>query len=252
MLSTTDQASVVPATFPPTTDVALIAQNVRRSFGPRQILSGIDLTVGNGEFVALLGASGSGKSTLLRVLGGLDSGAEGRVASLPRVSFAFQEPRLLPWQRVWRNVVFGLRADDRRRLALTALEEVGLAHLADAWPKTLSGGEAQRVSLARALVRDPQVLLLDEPLAALDALTRLRMQRLIAELCARHGLTAILVTHDVDEALLLADRVVVLRDGLLAEQVDVDLPRPRDSGSSQFGVLRTLLLGWLGVNGKDA
>lgn len=159
---------------------------------------------------------------------------------------------MIPWQRVWRNVVFALRPPDRREQARAALEEVGLHALADVWPKTLSGGEAQRVALARALVREPQALLLDEPLAALDALTRLRMQGLIAELWERHRLTTVLVTHDVDEALLLADRVVLLRDGRIAEQVEVGLERPRDVASPGFAALRTRLLGWLGVNSGTA
>jgi sulfonate transport system ATP-binding protein len=242
-------AKVTSAGHPPTSPFTVVAEGVRRRFGEREILRGIDLQVCDGEFVALLGASGSGKTTLLRILGGLDLHAQGRVAVPQRVSVAFQEPRLLPWQRVWRNVVFGLRGRDSRARAETALDEVGLAHLAGAWPKTLSGGEAQRAALARALVRDPQLLLLDEPLAALDALTRLKMQRLIAELCARHGLTAVLVTHDVDEALILADRAVVLRDGRLVEELKIDLPRPRDPGEAEFAGLRTRLLGWLGVDG---
>jgi sulfonate transport system ATP-binding protein len=231
---------------------AVVASGVRRSFGDREILAGIDLTVVEGEFLALLGASGSGKSTLLRILGGLDQGASGRVSVPARVSIAFQEPRLLPWKRVWSNVVFGLSTPDRKARARAALDEVGLTHVGNAWPKTLSGGEAQRVALARALVRDPQLLLLDEPLAALDALTRLKMQQLVADLWTRHGLTAVLVTHDVDEALLLADRVVVLRDGVLAEELPVPLPRPRDRGDDRFTELRTRLLDWLGVPNNGA
>ncbi|MFC5061012.1 ABC transporter ATP-binding protein [Actinomycetospora atypica] len=223
------------------------ARDIRRRFGDREILRGIHLTVRPGEFVALLGASGSGKTTLLRVLGGLDPGAEGRVRVPRRVSVAFQEPRLLPWRRAWRNVAFGLVGRDARDRATEALREVGLAHLAHQWPKTLSGGEAQRVALARALVRDPDLLLLDEPLASLDALTRLRMQRLIADLCARRGLAAVLVTHDVDEAVTLADRAVVLRDGVLAHDLPIDLDRPRDPSSAAFGTRRDQLLTWLGV-----
>ncbi|MEJ2866880.1 ABC transporter ATP-binding protein [Actinomycetospora sp. OC33-EN08] len=231
----------------PGTGLVVDARDVRRRFGDREILRGIDLAVRPGEFVALLGASGSGKTTLLRILGGLDPGADG-IARVPeRVSVAFQEPRLLPWRRAWRNVAFGLTGADVRARATDALREVGLAHLAGQWPKTLSGGEAQRVALARALVRDPDLLLLDEPLAALDALTRLRMQRLVADLCARRGLAAVLVTHDVDEALTLADRAVVLRDGVLAHQVDIDLDRPRDPSGVAFGALRDELLRRLGV-----
>jgi sulfonate transport system ATP-binding protein len=228
--------------------LAVDARGVRRRFGEREILRGVDLAVRPGEFVALLGASGSGKTTLLRILGGLDREAEGRVRVPTRVSIAFQEPRLLPWQRAWRNVAFGLSGPDTRGRAIEALREVGLAHLAHQWPKTLSGGEAQRVALARALVRDPDLLLLDEPLAALDALTRLRMQRLIADLCARRGLTAVLVTHDVDEAVTLADRAVVLRDGTLAHELPIDLDRPRDPSAAAFGTHRDQLLSWLGVD----
>jgi sulfonate transport system ATP-binding protein len=246
--------SLLPGTIPadtttdtPATALAVDAHDVRRRFGDRDILRGVDLQVRPGEFLALLGASGSGKTTLLKILGGLDREAQGRVRVPARVSIAFQEPRLLPWQKAWRNVAFGLRGADVRDRALAALREVGLEHLADQWPKTLSGGEAQRVALARALVRDPDLLLLDEPLAALDALTRLRMQRLIADLCARRGLTAILVTHDVDEAVTLADRAVVLREGALAHELPVDLDRPRDPSGPEFGTHRDQLLGWLGV-----
>jgi sulfonate transport system ATP-binding protein len=247
MSSTAPDVRLEPTAPGPARPTGVLAQDVHRQFAGREILRGVDLRVFEGEFVALLGASGSGKTTLLRILGGLDQQAQGRVAVPDPVSIAFQEPRLLPWQRVWRNVVFGLRGPDRRRRALAALDEVGLSHLADAWPKTLSGGEAQRTALARALVRDPRLLLLDEPLASLDALTRLRMQRLIADLWDRHGLTAVLVTHDVDEALIPADRAIILRDGRLAEELPVDLPRPRYPGDPRFAELRSRLLAWLGV-----
>ena len=249
--------SLLPGTVPTDTTtgpddgsgspLAVDARGIRRRFGEREILRGVDLQVRPGEFVALLGASGSGKTTLLKILGGLDREAQGRVRVPSRVSIAFQEPRLLPWQKAWRNVAFGLSGADTRRRAVDALGEVGLAHLAEVWPKTLSGGEAQRVALARALVRDPELLLLDEPLAALDALTRLRMQRLVADLCARRGLSAVLVTHDVDEAVTLADRAVVLRDGALAHELPIDLERPRDPSGAAFGRLRDQLLGRLGV-----
>ena len=232
----------------PPPGAAVVATGVRRRFGERDILRGIDLRVAEGEFVALLGASGSGKTTLLRILGGLDQHAQGSVTVPDRVSITLQEPRLLPWHLVWRNVVSGLSGTDRRARALTALDEVGLAHRADALPRMLSGGEAQRVALARALVREPRLLLLDEPLAALDTLTRLRTQRLIAELCTRHQLATLLVTHNVDEALILADRAVVLREGRLARELPVDLPRPRDPGDARFAELRRQLLTWLGVH----
>ncbi|HYS37366.1 MAG TPA: ABC transporter ATP-binding protein, partial [Pseudonocardiaceae bacterium] len=184
-----------------------------KSFGDLRVLDGLDLTIAPGEFVALLGRSGSGKSTLLRVLAGLDRDVTGEFTVRGTVSVAFQQPRLLPWRRVWRNVVLGLPTDDPKGTASQALAEVRLADRFGAWPNTLSGGEAQRVSLARALVRSPDLLLLDEPFAALDALTRLAMHRLVGQLWAVHRPAVLLVTHDVDEALGLADRVLVLEAG---------------------------------------
>ena len=199
-----------------------------KRFGDRVVLSDVDLTIAPGEFVALLGRSGSGKSTLLRVLAGLDAEVGGSAAVRGTVSVAFQQPRLLPWRRVWRNVVLGLpgRSADRT-LAEQALAEVRLSDHADAWPRTLSGGEAQRLSLARALVREPDLLLLDEPFAALDALTRLAMHRLVEQLWQRHRPGVLLVTHDVDEALLLADRVLVLDGGRITAEHVLAHPRPR-------------------------
>jgi sulfonate transport system ATP-binding protein len=195
----------------------------------------------------LLGRSGSGKTTLLRVLAGLEEPSFG-TASVPEPrAVVFQEPRLLPWKPVWENVVIGLRGGNLRDRATTALREVQLDHRADAWPLTLSGGEAQRAGLARALVREPQVLLLDEPFASVDALTRLRMHDLVVELWNAHGPSILLVTHDVDEALLLADRAVVLDGGRIAAQVRIDGARPRDPTSAAFGAQRRELLSLLGV-----
>lgn len=193
-------------------------RGLTKRFGSRAVLSDLDLDIAPGEFVALLGRSGSGKSTLLRVLAGLDAEVDGSAVVRGTVSVAFQQPRLLPWRRVWRNVVLGLpgRSADRA-LAEQALAEVRLTDHADAWPRTLSGGEAQRLSLARALVREPGLLLLDEPFAALDALTRLAMHRLVEQLWQRHRPGVLLVTHDVDEALLLAHR----RPRKLADHLDV-------------------------------
>jgi len=230
-------------------DAALAARvrGLHRTFGSRAVIAGLDLDVRAGEFVALMGASGAGKSTLLRILAGLDAEIDGDVEIAARRAVAFQAPRLMPWKRVWRNVVLGLPGRPDRRRALAALAEVGLAERADAWPKTLSGGEAQRASLARALVRDPGLLLLDEPFAALDALTRLHAQDLVASLWRRHRPAVLLVTHDVEEAIVLADRVVVLREGVIAEDVPVDLARPRDVGDGRFQRLRERLLGLLGV-----
>ena len=203
-------------------------RGLTKRFGTREVLSDLDLEIGAGEFVALLGRSGSGKSTLLRVLAGLDSEVDGQATVAGTVSVAFQQPRLLPWRRVWRNVVLGLRGRGNDRvLAEKALAEVRLAGHADAWPRTLSGGEAQRVSLARALVREPDLLLLDEPFGALDALTRLAMHSLVGDLWETHRPSVLLVTHDVDEALLLADRVLILDGGTIVAEHELTHARPR-------------------------
>ncbi|MEZ0109931.1 sulfonate transport system ATP-binding protein [Catenulispora sp. EB89] len=229
--------------------VAVRTDGVRREFGGRTVLGGVDLEIRRGEFVALLGASGSGKTTLLRLLAGLDSPDSGTVLVPRQRTVVFQEPRLVPSQRVLGNVALGLpRGAATRATALAALAEVGLAGHARAWPATLSGGEAQRVALARALVREPGLLLLDEPFAALDALTRLKMQDLVADLVARHRPAVLLVTHDVDEAIRLADRVVVLGGGgRLVLDEPVALARPRDDADPAFPVLRRRLLAELGV-----
>jgi sulfonate transport system ATP-binding protein len=231
-------------------DIALSTSDVRRAFAGRTVLDGVSLTVAPGEFVALLGRSGSGKSTYLRILAGLDRDFTGTVLVPEERSVVFQEPRLLPWKRVRENVLLGLDRRDRAR-ATQALEEVGLVERARAWPVTLSGGEAQRAALARALVRQPDLLLLDEPFGALDALTRIRMHALLQALCRRHEPAVVLVTHDVDEAILLADRIVVLTDGHLSLDVPVDVPSPRGRSDPPFGRLRSLLLAELGVD-EDA
>lgn len=232
----------------PTTQPAAMVFEVSKSFGAREVLADLDLTVAQGEFVALLGASGSGKTTLLRILAGLDVADSGEVL-VPEVrTVVYQEPRLVASMRVWRNVVLGLpRGEGTRERSIGALREVGLEDHADSWPGTLSGGEAQRVALARALVREPQLLLLDEPFAALDALTRLRMQSLVAELCSRHHPGVLLVTHDVEEAILLAHRVLVLTDSRISLDRTVELPRPRRVGGEAFDALRDRLLAELGV-----
>jgi sulfonate transport system ATP-binding protein len=232
----------------PPAALAVQVRGVCRSFNDRSVLDGVDLDIRAGEFVALLGASGSGKTSLLKILAGIDSADEGDVWVPESRTVVFQEPRLVHAKRVWWNVRVGQR-DGRaaKARAVAALGEVGLADRANAWPATLSGGEAQRVALARALVREPQLLLLDEPFAALDALTRLRMQQLIADLCLQHQPATLIVTHDVEEAILLADRILVLRDGRLATDVPVTLPRPRVLGGSTFDALRGRLLRELGV-----
>ena len=220
-----------------------------RRFDARTILGGIDLRIGGGEFVALLGRSGSGKSTLLRALAGLDHGVEGAGAlAVPeRLSVIFQDARLLPWKRALDNVVFGLDGTDRDERGRAALEEVELAGRAAAWPYQLSGGEQQRVALARCLVHEPELLLADEPFGALDALTRLRMHALLRRLCARHRPAVLLVTHDVDEAIALADRVLVLEGGRMAADIRVDLA-DRAAHGRRFAELRRELLGLLGVD----
>ena len=223
------------------------ATGVRRAYGATVVLDGVDLTIAPGEVVALLGGSGSGKSTLLRILAGLDPDATGAVSVAPEHAVVFQEHRLMPWKRVADNVGLGVPGRDVRARSAAALAEVGLADRGRAWPGELSGGQAQRVAFARALVREPRVLLLDEPFGALDALTRLKMQDLFGRLRARHGFAALLVTHDVDEALLLADRALVLDGGRIADELPVPLDRPRAPDDPGFGPLRRRLLDRLGV-----
>jgi sulfonate transport system ATP-binding protein len=227
---------------------AVVAVGLRRSFGDREVLHSIDFSIAPGEFVALLGRSGSGKTTLLRSLAGIDLGFEGDLYVPERRSVVFQEPRLLPWAKVLDNVVLGLRGRDANDRGRDALREVGLDGHEKDWPKTLSGGEAQRAALARALVRSPELLLLDEPFGALDALTRIKMHALVHQLCARHHPAVLLVTHDVDEAVLLADRVLVLTDGTLSLDVPVDVPNPRLRSDPRFIALRSRLLRELGVD----
>ncbi|MER9203914.1 ABC transporter ATP-binding protein [Mesorhizobium sp. M0933] len=207
-----------------------------------------------GEFVALLGRSGSGKSTLLRALADLDDkiSGSGRLETPHKKSVVFQDARLLPWKRVLENVVLGLGLPDTTQRGRAALEEVGLSGRETAWPVELSGGEQQRVALARSLVRDPELLLADEPFGALDALTRLRMHDLLRQLCARHQPAVLLVTHDVDEAVMLADRVLVLDNGAIAADIAVNVTKPRNHGDRRFGDIRSELLRDLGVETAPA
>jgi sulfonate transport system ATP-binding protein len=204
---------------------------VEKSFADRAVLRGIDLTIEAKEFVAIVGRSGCGKSTLLRLLTGIDAPSAGTISRTGEARLMFQEARLLPWARVRENVGIVLRdhmeREEATRRATEALARVGLAGRGDDWPATLSGGQRQRVALARALVTRPRLLALDEPLGALDALTRIEMQALITELWQAQGFTAVLVTHDVAEAVALADRVLVLEDGRVTMDLRVDLPRPR-------------------------
>jgi sulfonate transport system ATP-binding protein len=228
--------------------LAVQVRDVGKAFGDKTILDGVDLEIRRGEFVVLLGPSGTGKTTLLRILAGLESADRG-VVLVPKVrTTVYQEPRLVPSMRVASNVTLGQRRGEAtRKAALKALAEVGLTSHARAWPATLSGGEAQRVALARALVREPELLLLDEPFAALDALTRLQMQDLVGELFVAHQPAVLLVTHDVDEAIRLAHRILVLRAGRFALDVKIDAPFPRDRSSPDFLEYRRQLLSELGV-----
>jgi sulfonate transport system ATP-binding protein len=220
-----------------------------RSFGDKVVLDGIDLEIAPNEFVALLGRSGSGKSTLLRALVGLDYdvAGSGELRVPERVSMVFQDSRLLPWRRVLDNVTLALRAPDARQKGIDALAEVGLAGRERSWPTQLSGGEQQRVALARSLVGEPELLLADEPFGALDALTRIKMHGLLRALCKRHQPAVLLVTHDVDEAVQLADRIVVLDKGRISVDIRPGLPESRKASDRGFQEIRELLLRALGV-----
>jgi sulfonate transport system ATP-binding protein len=232
-----------------TSGVAIEATALRKAFTTRQVLLGIDVTIAPGEFVAIVGQSGCGKSTLLRLMAGLDTPNSGVVAlagepprpGSPLVRMMFQDARLLPWRRVIDNVSLGLPVG-RKADAGSALAEVGLAERGRDWPSILSGGQRQRVALARALASRPRALLLDEPLGALDALTRLEMQGLIERVWQEHGFTAVLVTHDVEEAVALADRIIVLSAGQVALDLWVDLPRPRDHTAHRFTEIKATVL----------
>jgi len=211
----TPHVSVPP--FSPTIEPpAVVVSNLSRAYGDRVIIRNLSLRIERGEFVALLGESGCGKTTLLRALAGLDPIQGGRIVAPRRPAVVFQEHRLLPWDTLSRNVSLGLTAPDARTRVADALAEVGLGERLNDWPRNLSGGQAQRVALARALVQEPELLLLDEPFAALDALTRIRMHDLVRELVAKHRPGVLLVTHDVDEAIALADRILVMRHGAIA------------------------------------
>ena len=237
----------------PSRALSLTIRGLRKSFGDNEVLRGIDLHIPAGQSVAIVGKSGCGKSTLLRLIAGLDKPTAGTIEfgdhegnPSDHVRIMFQEPRLLPWARVLSNVEVGLGRDrdsaDAKRRAEEALEEVGLTEKRDQWPAVLSGGQKQRVALARALVSHPRVLAFDEPLGALDALTRISMQRLLERVWHDQGFTAILVTHDVSEAVALADRVLVIEDGRIAHDINVDLARPRQRGSADLAALEGHIL----------
>ena len=228
--------------------------HLTRRFSRRAVLDDLSISIAAGEFVALLGKSGSGKTTLLRALADLDDGARGggEVQVPTNRSVLFQDSRLLPWLSVLQNVTLGLRRQDAAARGRAALADVGLAGREDSWPDMLSGGEQQRVALARSLVREPALLLADEPFGALDALTRMRMQALLIRLVEIHRPTVLLVTHDVDEALLLADRVLLIDRGRIALDQRVALPRPRRKAEPRFDRQREMLLRALGVTDAAA
>jgi len=219
-------------------------RNFTRQYGANIILDGFDLDLYAGEFVSLLGRSGSGKTTLLRTLAGIDE-SKGQDVRVPGSrAVVFQDARLMPWKRVWRNVAVGLKGDKVRERSRLALHEVCLGNRLDAWPLTLSGGEAQRVSLARALVREPQLLLMDEPFAALDALTRPKMHDLVLALWRAHKPAVMLVTHDVDEAIALSDRILVLDKGRIVAEERINTERGKHRLELVYE-LRKQLLGYL-------
>ena len=235
---------------PAAAGLALDIRALGKSFGTRRVLEGIDLTVAPGEFVAIVGRSGCGKSTLLRLVAELETPSEGGItldgapigAQRDQIRIMFQDARLLPWKKVADNIGLGLRGAEAPARARAALAQVGLADRAHDWPAVLSGGQRQRVALARALVHAPRLLLLDEPLGALDALTRIEMQRLIEALWREHRFTALLVTHDVAEAVALADRVLLIEDGRVALDERIDLPRPRSRGDARFARIEERIL----------
>ncbi len=224
-------------------------KSISRSYGPLEVLRHLDLEIRPGEFVAIVGSSGCGKSTLLRLLAGLEQSNAGGIefdgaaqsGLNPEVRIMFQDARLLPWRSVAQNVGLGLEGNWRAQ-AIRALRQVGLEERAQDWPAVLSGGQRQRVALARALVHEPRLLLLDEPLGALDALTRIEMQALIEDLWHQRGFTALLVTHDVQEAVALADRVILIADGRITLDERVDLPRARERGTPGFAAIEGRVL----------
>ena len=229
--------------------VRLALQNLGKTYGQRQVLHNTQLTIEPGEFVAIVGRSGCGKSTLLRLVAGLEAPTQGQLQVNAQevqglredTRIMFQEARLLPWRRVLDNVALGL-PDAQREASAKVLAQVGLGDRLNEWPAKLSGGQRQRVALARALVHNPRLLLLDEPLGALDALTRIEMHALIEQLWHDNGFTALLVTHDVQEAVALADRVILIEEGAIALDERIDLPRPRSRGDARFAALEKRIL----------
>ncbi|SIP72267.1 Aliphatic sulfonates import ATP-binding protein SsuB [Xenorhabdus innexi] len=229
--------------------LSLTLEKVSKQFGDREILKSLNLSIQKGQFVAIVGRSGCGKSTLLRLLAGLESVSAGSLsadgvplaASESEVRMMFQDARLLPWKKVIDNVGLGLNGSWKSE-ALAVLEAVGLADRANDWPSALSGGQKQRVALARALIHRPRLLLLDEPFGALDALTRLEMQQLLTQLWQQYGFTVILVTHDVHEAVLIADRILLIEQGEIGMDLAIPLGRPRTMMMPKLSALEAQVL----------
>lgn len=225
------------------------SKNVIKRFENTQVLKELNLTINSGEFVCVVGRSGCGKSTFLRLLAGLEKVSQGEITLdgvkingvHPDIRIMFQDSRLLPWRTVIENVALGLPKESYD-LAIDALKEVGLENKANEWPANLSGGQKQRVALARALVHKPRLLLLDEPLGALDALTRIEMQTLIERIWQEHKFTVLLVTHDVSEAVILGDRVVLIEEGKITLDLEINLSRQRERGSAEFAQLEANIL----------
>lgn len=221
--------------------VRVVVNGLSKAYGAREVLKSVSLDIRAGQFVAIVGRSGCGKSTLLRLVAKLEVASQGDIvlcqtggaSCAAQIRIMFQDSRVLPWRRVLHNVALGL-PKSALPLAAQALRQVGLEERAGEWPAVLSGGQRQRMALARALVHEPDLLLLDEPLGALDALTRIDMQQLIESLWQKRGFTAVLVTHDVQEAIALADRVVLIEDGRITLDQEIDLPRPRARGNPLF------------------
>ncbi len=232
-------------------------KNVRKSFGEKEVLKNIQITIEKGEFIAIIGKSGSGKSTLLRLVAGLETPTSGELLfngtaankSTSNVTMMYQDARLLPWKKIIDNVGLGVDGTWTEK-AEQVLDAVGLLSFKDQWPSTLSGGQKQRVALARALIHQPSLLMLDEPLSALDAFTRLEMQNLIENIWKESGFTALLVTHDVREAIRLADRIILIEDGNIAENIKIDAPRPRHFSENNLASLEEQILARImhGVN----
>ena len=231
-------------------DPILKLSNISKAFDNKEVLRKLDLQVNMGDFVAVVGRSGCGKSTLLRIIAGLEQISSGNITVNGQelngrnnsAKIMFQDGRLLPWKKVYDNVGLGLKLDSQKQQILKILEQVGLSDRSQAWPSELSGGQQQRVALARALIHEPQLLLLDEPLGALDALTRIEMHELIENLWREKQLTTILVTHDVEEAVALANRVILIEEGEIVMDLPIRLPYPRQRDNPLFSKLVSQIL----------